>query len=427
MNTLLDFQADITEQNKLICTKYWQRENDEKRNGYIYTIKQLEGEFGLKSRELLELIRPNCRLVLLDVKCKSCDSPQVCYTRTQLTQASLDKYECRQCIYDRNEAYDRAVHAEHLREIEREKLQIEKAVQYAKARRQFQLDNTPAIGEIGVSDKMLLAAVVESLGVTNIGDKFSLNNDLAMPLSPYWTLDVSILKHLSGRNILVLSDGPTLYRMDPDTLDIDYRNALFDIPYSPDELIELSVGSKAHKNVASLVTDDEFVLWCRNIQILECFSYLSEKCESKNLITPSGNKITELLDDCLDKLAVSMVYYIIYKAVESASAFAQKPRITKQHASNSILGNMERVFINIVSGSWAGHESYRPKNKPQSAMCRLFFDCVFGIDDCGFNNTTDKLFSLHQKKSMPMLAGYATLGSVKNNNYSIRIGDNRIC
>ena len=87
------------------------------------------------------------------------------------------------------------------------------------------------------------------------------------------------------------------------------------------------------------------------------------------------------------------MHYIIWKSVKNAAAYVQKPDITRRHASNSISGNTERVFGKIYSGSWSYNSVYRDSSHPQSAMDKIFFDYVFGVDGDSFYHTIDELFS----------------------------------
>ena len=134
-----------------------------------------------------------------------------------------------------------------------------------------------------------------------------------------------------------------------------------------------------------------------------------------------------LLRKCLTECSVSVMYYIVWKAVESAAAFAQKPDITRKHASNAISGNIERVFGKISSGSWYyPNKSYRDASHPQSAMAKIFFDYVFGLDDCSFHNTLDELFNPYKMQQAIEKTSYSTLGSAQSTNCSVAIGDLKI-
>lgn len=183
------------------------------------------------------------------------------------------------------------------------------------------------------------------------------------------------------------------------------------------------VGAKSKKNISALIANSQFEGWCQQIQLGECLSYLITRSKLNNLAPPIGDKLISLLKACLAECSVSIMHYIIYKSVESAAAYVQKPNITRKHASNSISGNIERVFGKISSGSWHSNKSFRDANHLQSAIAKVFFDYVFGIEDCGFHYTLNELFSPYTPKQVLKQMGYSTLGSAQSNSYSITISD----
>ena len=119
--------------------------------------------------------------------------------------------------------------------------------------------------------------------------------------------------------------------------------------------------------------------------------------------------------------SVSTMHYIIWKSVENAAAYVQKPGITRKHASNSVSGNIERVFGKIHSGSWNRNKSFRDASHPQSAMAKIFFDYVFGVDDGGFHYTIDELFRPYRSQRALEQVSYAALGNARSTNYSVTI------
>lgn len=183
------------------------------------------------------------------------------------------------------------------------------------------------------------------------------------------------------------------------------------------------INVKSRKDISTLVANNQFKSWCEQVQLGECLSYLITRSKLNNLAPPIGEKLISLLRACLAECSVSVMHYIIYKAVESAAAYVQKPNITRKHASNSIYGNIERVFGKISSGSWHPNKSFRDASHPQSAMAKVFFDYVFGIEDCSFHYTLDELFNLYKPQQAIGQVGYATLGSAQSTNYSITINN----
>ena len=247
-------------------------------------------------------------------------------------------------------------------------------------------------------------------------------------MSPFFGLYEHILHHLFKLNLLLLAPEENYDYVNVNSkreLEIDYHQVNFGFAYSIENLTKIMINAKSNKNTSALVADDQFKSWCEQVQLGECPSYLITRSRLNNLAPPIGDKLVSIFRACLAECSVSTMHYIIWKSVENAAAYVQKPGITRRHASNSISGNIERVFGKISSGSWHPNQSYRDASHPQSAMAKIFFDYVFGIEDCGFHYTLDELFNLYKPQQAIGQVGYATLGSAQITNYSIKINDSK--
>lgn len=423
MKTKLEYQPEVTETNKLICEKYWLRESD-KRSGFIYTCKEIGQEFSLKHQDIPNIVKANAHLVILDCQCIDCGKTKICKTRSQLTQLKPDSWQCDECW----ELLQERRKQEYLDyQLEQERLEEERkqvALEYINDYRDNQLTEVPPVTELNEVDKLLLAATMESLGAENLKTTISLRNNISLLLSPFFGLDQKTLRHLFKLNLLFLAPEESYEYVSINKereLEVDYYQATFEFAYDIDDLTKIMVDAKSKKNTSALVSNTQFEMWCQQIQLGECLSYLITRAKLNNLAPPIGDKLISLLRACLAECSVSVMHYIIYKAIESAAAFVQKPNITRKHASNSISGNIERVFSKISSGSWYPNQSYRDASHPQSAMAKVFFDYVFGIEDCGFHHTLDELFKPYKPQQAIGQVGYANLGSAQSNNYSITI------
>jgi len=428
MKKKLEYQPDTTETNKLISEKYWLRESD-KKNGFIYTCKEIGQDFGLRHQDIPSIVKVSAQLFVLDCQCIDCGITKICQTRSQLAQLNVDKWQCDSCL----EALTKKRRQKYLEQrLEEERLKEEQkksVLEYINDHRSKQLGNIPAVTQLSEVDMLLLAATIESLGAENLNALISLRNNLSLPLSPFFLLDNRILKHLFKLNLIVLApdenyDFVTINQKQE--LDIDYNQAALYFTYRHEDLTKIMVNAKSRKNISALVVNKEFESWCQQIQLGECLSYLITRSKLNNLAPSIGEKMVGLLSACLAERSVSVMHYIIWKAVESAAAFVQKPNISRKHASNSIYGNIERVFGKINNGSWHHNNSYRDASHPQSAMAKVFFDYVFGIEDCGFNYTLDELFNQYRSKEAIRYISYSALGNVQSTNYSITINNLKI-
>ncbi|MDE0491249.1 hypothetical protein ACWS81_07395 [Psychrobacter celer] len=423
METKLEYQSDITETNKLICERYWLREGD-KRSGFIYTCKEIGQEFDVKHQDIPSIVKINSHLVVLDCQCIDCGTTKVCYTRSQLTQLDLIRWRCDDC----REALEKRMDQEYLEyRLKQDRFEEEKrqtALNYINQCRSIQLSSIPSVTELNDVDKLLLAATVESLGADNIRNTVSLRDNLSLPLSPFSKLDEEILQHLFNRNLLILAPENSYEYVtinEEKELEIDFYQAIFEFAYSIENLTKILINAKSQKNTSALVADSQFKSWCEKLQLGECLSYLITRSRLNYLAPPIGEKLVSILRSCLAECSVSTMHYIIWKSVENAAAYVQKPGITRRHASNSVSGNIERIFGKIHSGSWNRNKSFRDASHPQSAMAKIFFDYVFGVDDGSFHYTIDELFSPYRSPRSLEQVSYTALGNARSTNYSVTI------
>ena len=423
MKTKLEYQPDITETNKLICERYWLREGD-KRSGFIYTCKEIGQEFDVKHQDIPSIVKINAHLVVLDCQCIDCGTTKICYTRSQLTRLDLIRWRCDDC----RAALEKRMDQEYLEyRLKQDRLAEEKrqtALEYINQCRSIQLSSIPSVTELNDVDKLLLAATVESIGADNLRNTVSLRDNLSLPLSPFSKLDEEILQHLFNRNLLILAPENSYEYVtvnEAQELEIDFYQAIFEFAYSTENLTKILINAKSRKNTSALVADSQFKSWCEKLQLGECLSYLVTRSRLNYLAPPIGDKLISILRACLAECSVSTMHYVIWKSVENAAAYVQKTGITRRHASNSVSGNIERVFSKIYSGSWSHNKSFRDASHPQSAMAKIFFDYVFAVDDGGFHHTLDELFSPYRSQKTLEQVSYATLGDARSTNYSVTI------
>ena len=425
MKTRLEYQPDVTDANKLICKKYWSRQDD-KRNTYIQTLREIGGELGLKHQIIPSIAKTNSYLVVLDCKCTSCNRNKVCYIRSELNQLKIDQWQCEECWG----IYSAAREQEHLncilKEEQVEEIREQAFLEYIIEYRNTQFAKIPLINELSKVDILLLDAVVKSLSAENLQTTIPLYNGLSLPLSPFYKLDKKILHRLFKLNILILEPRQNQDYVTFDQnkeLVIDYNQATFGFTYSIEDITKVMVTAINEKNSSALLVDKEFKSWCQSIQVAECLSYLVAISQLKNLSPPVSEKMASLLAACLVKCSVSDMRYIIWKAVESASMFVRQPNTTHKYASNSIYGNISRVFDKISRGIWQSSKSYRGSGHPQSAISKIFFEDVFKIEDCDFNYRLDDLINQTKLELILRQTTYSEVNYFENPKYTIKIGD----
>lgn len=428
MKTKLECKPGITNTSKLICEKYWLRESD-KRNGFLHTCKELSQKFGLRPQDIPKIVKNNAQLIVLDCLCDDCGTHKICHTRSELIQLQLSNWRCNQCkkLYQQRKEKELQDCKLEQRKLEQQQKQV--LLDNLKNYRKSQLDHIPPSNELNVIDSCLLTATIESLGADNLKTTISLRDNLSLPLSPFFRMDEKILQHLFHSNLLLINPEDSFEYANINEqggLEVDYHQVTFDFAYDATSLTKIIIKTKSKRSQHSLINDIEFKDWCQKIQLGECISYLVDRSNLNGLAPTINEKMVSLLTSCLTKNSVSEIYYMIWSAVENAAAYLQKPTITKSHASNSIYGNIKRNHDKIINGLWKTKRFNRVSNKPQPAVSKVFFEYIFGIEDCGFRLTLNELFVQFKPKLTFEEINYSTLAKVQNYNQSIKVNNIKI-
>lgn len=401
MKTVIEYQPNITDKNKNISEKYWLREKDNK-TSYVFTCQNLGEKYELRQSEITNIVRENACIKVLDCQCLDCGVTSECKTRFDLTNLDIGNWRCDKCLEAFN-AQQEKERLEYILEQERlEQKQHQATIEGLNRYRVKQEGAIPLFGELSLVDKLLLMAIVESLGSDNLKTTLSLTDNLQRPLSPLYTMDERILKHLFEANVLLLNPLESLDYVDVTEsgeidVDLDYSQATFDFAYDAKDITSLRVKVKEQKTINYLINSAAFRDWCENIQLAECLSYLIERSRVNGLAPPLGDKMMSLLQANLTTYSVAELCRIIWMAVESASSYSNKPNITTKHASNSIYTILQGNIDKVDNGIWQCKPFSREVDLPKSAISKVFFDDIFKMYDCGFKYILYALYDKYYK------------------------------
>lgn len=430
MKTAIEYQPNVTDKNKEICEEYWLREKDNK-TSYVFTCQSLGKKYELKQSEITNIVREHSYIKVLDCQCLDCGVTSECKTRFELTNLDIDNWRCDKCLEAFNEKRERE-QLEYILEQERLEQEQHQAITEGLNRyRAKQEDATPLFEELSLIDKLLLMAIVESLGSDNLKTTLSLTDNLQRPLSPLYTMDERILKHLFEANILLLNPLDSLDYVDITELgeidiNLDYSKATFDFAYDAKDITNLRVKVKEQRIINDLIDNIAFRDWCENIQLAECLGYFIERARINGLSPPLGEKMMSLLIANLTTYSVTELISLIWMAVENASSYSNKPNITNKHASNSIYTILKSNIDKVSNGIWKRKKFNRDSNLPKSAITTVFFDDIFKMHDCGFRYRLDELLESLEVEQLSKESSYLTLGSDKKINKIISLNTGSI-
>ena len=423
MRTKIEFSPNITKEIKTICEKYWLRA-DNRKNEFIYTCKKIAIEFNLQSVDITKVSRDNSCLIILNCHCENCGITNICRIRSDLIQLNLNNWTCDECeaLIQQRIREDLLAEAERGRQdkIEAQKILINALKDY----RSVQMQSIPSVEDISIIEHMLLVAVVESMGSDDLQSTLSLRNNLQVILSPSYRIDTEVLKRLYRKNLLLI-DAENSYHcvemVSKDNFEIDFFQMNFDFAYDNNQLYQLIADSKSEAFKYSLVKNLEYKEWCQRIQLEECIKYLDKRAKMNNLLPVIGEKMENLLSTCLLKYSVSETYYMIWGAVESASAYFNKVDITRLHASNSIYGNIQRTHDKLLNRTIQNRQYNRDGKHPQSAIEKLLFDRIYEVENCGFTCTIDEILNGFKLQIAPSKQPYSATSNIENASYSVVI------
>lgn len=423
MRTRLEYKPNITEEIESICEKYWLRA-DNRKNEFTYTCKEIAIAFNLKSVDITKVSKDNSCLIVSDCHCESCGVTNICRIRSDLIQLNLNNWTCNECeaLTQQRIREDLSAEAERHRQ---EKIEAQETLTNAlKDYRSVQIQSIPSVENISVIEHILLVAVVESMGSDDLQSTLSLRNNLQVMLSPSYRIDTEILKRLYRKNLLLIDTENSYHCVEmvsKDNFEIDFFQMNFDFAYDNKQLYQLIADSKSEAFKYSLVENPEYKEWCQRIQIEECIKYLDKRAKMNNLLPAIGEKMENLLSICLLKYSVSETYYMIWGAVESASAYFNKVNITRLHASNSIYGNIQRTYDKLVNRTIQNRQYNRDGKHPQSVIEKLLFDRIYEVENCGFTCTIDKLLNRFKLQMAPSKQPYSAISNIENASYSVVI------
>lgn len=286
------------------------------------------------------------------------------------------------------------------------------------------MQSIPSVEDISAIEHILLVAVIESIGSDDLQSTLSLRNNLQVTLSPSYRIDAEILRRLCLKNLLLVNTEDSYHYIkivDKDNFEIDFFQMNFHFAYDNSQLHQIIANSKSEEFKYILVKNSEYKEWCQRIQLEECIRYLDKRAKMNNLLPTIGEKMESLLSICLLKYSVSEIYYIIWGSVESASAYFNKANITRLHASNSIYGNIQRMYDKLTNRTLQSRYYNRDSKQPQSAIERLLFDRIYEVDNCGFTCTIDELLNRFKLQIAPSKLSYSATSSIENASYSVKI------
>lgn len=128
---------------------------------------------------------------------------------------------------------------------------------------------------------------------------------------------------------------------------------------------------------------EEFKSLCERLLLTECLNYIQFQREEFNLPHQVGDKTTAFFKKALTKWRVDQIYSIIWKACKDALAYKETHGLPKQHASNAIIGLMDKYLDKVEVKGWEIKSYYRNNSIPQSTMNYVLLNKILSLSGHG--------------------------------------------
>lgn len=382
----LIFLPNVTDLEKEICQKYWELD---KESNFVHTAKDLCQEYQINNTQLSKTLERCCLVHSDTIQCPKCLSPYVFKNRTDFKNTkNTSSITCHQCIQE--EIQKRHQEQHHL-ELKRYQYLCDSADNF--------LSKELNYDDLTFLDKLYLLSLIKMCISEDLSYLDSVVSRLNQKLTPSQDFNAELLKHLYHNNLIQISSDSPKESINWKENQVDgfsfYLERVRWIIAKFNGLRTNEFIEKLEKDIKNSIND------IKNYQALydifkrsaleECLSYLTYKINEYNLNFSAGEKTRYVFNKILKDYSVSQVYYFIDKGCRDAVANYSKGTYSKKHASNTIIGSIERLAERATLENWQIKSWNRIKELPQSYLSIVVFDLILNKKDGGFNFSLNEL------------------------------------
>lgn len=363
-----------------LCKQYWQIDSE---LNFIHTVSSLAKKYALSSNDVSKKVKQSCIAFFTEDRCFQCESPHPYKSRSDFQKWVKYKTKtrlCDDCITKEHEAERR----KHLEILEQRKKYISEEF----ALKEYELIDLNALS---FDSAIYLLTFIRALGSENFITYGPLNT-ANIQIAPREDFCYEIIKHLYRNRFIVVhpsspvdafefkDDGQLLLILNKIvwTLSIgknidDIKNIFFELErifrekYWPD-----------HWQYQYLS------LW-QKVALEECLEYLNLVLTEHGLPFTPGDKTRSVLTNLLEEYSVGQVYNLIWSAGKDAAAFYLREKVSKTHAANTVVGNIQRRGERARAEGWSVKAFRRDWRCPESIISQVLFNTALQIGEAGFS------------------------------------------
>ncbi|ASG65857.1 hypothetical protein CEW91_10380 [Idiomarina piscisalsi] len=369
---------DIYDSNhEELCRLYWEVTDEGK---FLLKVSEVAKMFGVKQSDITKIVKSSCVTYSPKTLCCVCKKPRKFASRSEY-QASKPNlsWECSYCSVERELSLD-----EKKREL------LGRSLKTA-------LLNPLNTDEIGFMSATFFLALVRYSANENLTEISPLSVRQKGLLSPQFDFDIKIVKHLYREGVIAISPLSPLDALELNEdggLEFYLDQVAWEVPLKDDDSLSKVITRIEKKFEEMEYIDSEYESVkeiCQELCLLECLEYLDHVIEEHYLSFKVGEKTKLVLNSALEKFSVAQVYNFIWRAAKDAAAFYLRSGVTRIHAANTIVGNIQKQYERALANGWDVKAFSRNYNMPQSIISQVVFNLALKTDDGGFNQQIDKI------------------------------------
>ncbi len=333
-----------------------------------------------------------------NILCPFCMTPMVSHRESKSSYSSPEIF-CESCAHQRNNKY---CHCENCK-AEKEKIKEIQEKQKSKKDNEkreillelFLRENSEPIdiNLLNLKSKLYICSLLRACLSEDLNSIYPISQS-SVKLAPTDSYIMDIVSYLRDERVILFSPDTHL-----DSIIIEDgfiksyypMNVTFRLNVTEDNY-QSSIDRLMYLKGIDYISPEEKIQHWSDIGVSESVEFLYAKMEEYNLPNEHiGDKTISSIKDALNDFSTSQLYNFIWRAVKNAAAFYQKERISKQHAVNTIAGNISRSNEKSIVEGWDVKGYGRDYNYPQTIISEVFFNMIIEIGDKGFSSVRSKI------------------------------------
>lgn len=363
-----------------LCTLYWTVDDNQK---FSYTVSELANAFSMKSSELSKLVQESCQAYLEDNTCTRCHKPFIYSNRSDFlsrVKVKLSDRSCSQCIAELNE----------VRRLER-LAEVEEQCQAIRDHYALSPQSPLELNSISFEEAVYLLSFIRATASEDLLVYGSLETTKEL-LSPNIDFSIEIVRQLYHYGFIAVNPASPIdaFKFNDGEPTTFYVNKV---------LWSLNFGGSSQETQEAVAELERFFrtggwpehwyserisLW-KKLALQECLTYLNIVLNEHKLDLNPGEKTYMVFNNALEEYSVGQVYNMIWRSGRDAAAFYMRGGVTKPHASNTVVGSIQRQADKARAEGWETKAYRRDWRCPESILSQTLFNTALKIGEKGFN------------------------------------------